>query len=102
MALEAVQAVRQAELKAAQIEKEASAAKEALLSEAKQKANKLIDTRVKEAQAKAEQELKAAERRSMELMEEAKAKAEKEIVFMKEIVKSKEQAAINLVLSSLI
>lgn len=102
MALESVQAVRQAELKAAQIEKDALAAKEALLSETRQKAKDLVDSKVKEAQAKAENDLRAAERRSMELMEEAKLRAEKEVIFMKELVKNKEQAAIDLVLSSLI
>jgi F0F1-type ATP synthase membrane subunit b/b' len=102
MALESVQAVRQAELKAAQIEKDALAAKEALLSETRQKAKDLVDSKVKEAQAKAENDLRAAERRSMELMEEVKLRAEKEVIFMKELVKNKEQAAIDLVLSSLI
>lgn len=102
MALESVQAVRQAELKAAQIEKDASAQREALLADAKQKAKDLADTRMKEAHAKAENDLKAAERRSMELLEEAKKKAEKEVIFMKELVKNKEQAAIELVLSNLI
>ncbi len=102
MALESVQAVRQAELQAAQIEKEAIAKKEALLADAKQKAKEFIETRMKEAQAKAENDLKAAERRSMELLEDAKQKADKEVLFMKELVMNKEQAAIELVLTNLI
>lgn len=102
MALESVQAVRQAELKAAQIEKEASSKREAILAEAKQRSKNLVDTKISEAQMKAENDLKAAERRSMEMMEEAKKRAENEVILMRELVKNKEQGAIELVLSSLI
>jgi F0F1-type ATP synthase membrane subunit b/b' len=102
MAIESVQAVRRAEVNAAQIEKEASAKRESILEEAKQKAKVLVTSRVKEAQAKAEDDLNKAGRRSMEIMEEAKVKAEKEVIFMKELVKNKEQAAIDLVLANVI
>ena len=102
MALESVQAVRQAELNAALIEKEAAAKREALITEAKQNAKLLVSSRIKEAQAKAENDLTTTGRQSMDIMEEAKTRAEKEVVFMKELVKNKEQAAIDLVLTIVI
>jgi F0F1-type ATP synthase membrane subunit b/b' len=102
MAIESVQAVRRAEVNAAQLEKEALTQKETILEEARQKAKTLVTSSVKEAQAKAENDLNIAGRRSTEIMEEAKIKAEKEIIFMKELVKNKEQAAIDLVLANVI
>lgn len=102
MAIESVQAVRRAEVNAAQLEKETLAKKEAILEEARQKAKALVTSRVKEAQAKAEDDLNKAGRRSTEILEEAKIKAEKEVIFMKELVKNKEQAAIDLVLANVI
>ena len=102
MVSESVQAVRKAEVNAAQIEKEALAKKEAILETAKQSAKSLVATRIKEAQVKAEAAVRQAEDRSKEILEESKSKAEKEVSFMKEIMKSKEQAAIDLVLASVI
>ncbi len=102
MALESVQAVRQAELNAARIEKEASVKREALLSDARQKAKDLVASSIREAQVKADKDLSTAYSRSTRLLEEAQARAEKEVMFMKELVMNKEQAAIDLVLSNVI
>lgn len=102
MANETVQAVRQAELKAAQIEKDADTKKEALLLEAQQNAKLLISGLLKEAQGKADQRVKEADQKSTVIIENAKRKAEKDIFAMKEIIKNKEQAAIKLVISEVI
>lgn len=102
MAKETVQAVRQAELNAAQIEKEAFVKKEAILLEAQQNAKTMITSMTREAIAKAESDISAARHRGTENLEAARIKAEKEVLLIKEMIKGKEQAAINLVLSNVI
>lgn len=102
MAKETVQAVRNAELKAAQIEKDAVQKKEEILSKAQQEARGLIASTTKDAQAKADKALAEAEKSGAGLIEAAKLNAEKEILLLKEMVKNKEQAAIDLVLSNVI
>lgn len=102
MAIESVEAVRKAELMAAQMEKDALAEKERIISEAKQNAKALIAAMVKEASAKAEDELEKAKRHSEEIKEAARVDAEKEVLHLKDTVRSKEQAAIDLVLSNVI
>ena len=102
MAKESVQAVRQAELNAAQTERYALQRKEEILSEAGQKAKVLITSMTKQALDKAEYNLSAANQKGFEMMENAKIKAEGEALVMKEMVRSKEKAAINLVLACVI
>lgn len=102
MAKETVQAVREAEAKATQIEKDAIAKRDAILSKAGDDAKNLISSKTKEALAKAEQDLVQAQKEGEELLVTAKQKAEQEILLLKEFVKSKEQAAIDLVLSEVI
>lgn len=55
MAKETVQAVRNAEMSAAKMEKEALGKKETIIAEAHKKAKELSDFMVKEAQAKSGQ-----------------------------------------------
>lgn len=102
MAKETVQAVRQAELNAAQKEKDALMRKEEILSEARQNASNLIASMTKDAQEKAAAKLKAAELESSKMSETAKLKAESEVMIIKEMAKRKEDAAINLVLTTVI
>ena len=102
MAKETVQAVRQAELNAAQIEKDATAEKDAILSKAQEDAKISVTSITKDALAKAKQDLEQAEVQGAELMEFAVQRVEQEILMLKEMVKSKEQAAIELVLSQVI
>jgi len=102
MAKETVEAVRQAELRAQEKEKEALQKKEAIISEAEKKAKELIASMVKEANAKADKDLANARTRADEIIKEARAKSEKEIVLVKELAKMKEESAINLVLSEVI
>lgn len=102
MPKETVQAVRKAELSAAQIEKDALAQKEAILLEAQQNAKALVTSKVKEAQAKAEKDFKEVDRRSLESIEDAKLKAESEVLQLKKSIKNKEQVAIDLVLKKVL
>ena len=102
MAKETVQAVRNAELSAVKKEKEVIQKKEAILVEAQQTAKKIIASMTNKAQDKAGRDLEEAVRQGVELTESAKQKVEKEICFIKEMVKSKEQAAIDLVISNVV
>jgi hypothetical protein len=56
----------------------------------------------KEASLNAEKELNAARFKGNEMMEEVKNRAENEVLLMKEMLKDKEQAAIRLVISTII
>jgi vacuolar-type H+-ATPase subunit H len=102
MAKEMVQAVRQAELKAAQMERDSAAKREAILNEAQQNAKTLITSMTKEASAKAAKELKSARLKEAETLESARIKAENEVILIREMMKGKEQAVIDLVLSEII
>lgn len=102
MALKTVQAVRQAEANAAQREKDALQRKEDILAKAGQDAKALMDTMAKQAAEKAERNLAEAVKRGQEQLEEARLKAEGEVLIMKEMAERKEEAAIHLILSSVI
>jgi vacuolar-type H+-ATPase subunit H len=102
MAKETVQAVRQAELNAAQIERDAIEKKDTLLSDAQQNAKMLVTSRTKEAFLKAERNLVLANEQGAQLLQSAILKADNEVLLLKEMVKGKEQVAIDKVLSSLI
>ena len=102
MAKETVLAVRQAEEKAAQIEKEATLKGEEMIQKAKDEAKILVSSMTKENLKAAEKKLADTQITGEKLMKEALQKAEKEIILLKEIVKSKEQSAINLCLSEVI
>ncbi|WFR55316.1 hypothetical protein QA584_17090 [Anaerocolumna sp. AGMB13025] len=102
MAIEIVQAVRKAEQDAYGKEKETFQQAEAIVQKANEDAKVLISSITKEVLSKAENDLKQAELQGAELMVTAVQKAEKEILLLKEIVKSKEQTAIELVLSEVL
>ena len=102
MANEIVQAVRKAEQEAVKTEKEASQKAEAIILKANDDSKNLIVSMTKEIQAKAQKDLIQAQLQGEELMVTAVQKAEKEILLLKEVVKSKEQKAIDLVLSEVI
>ncbi len=102
MAKETVQAVRQAELNAAEKEKEALLEKEKILSDAKQEAKTLIAKMTKQALDVAEHNLFLANQQGVEMMDAAKKRADNEVLLMKEMAKNKEEVAINLVLSNVI
>lgn len=102
MAKETVQAVRQAELNAAQIERDAIQKKETIISEAVISAKEIISTMTKAAREEAERKLSLANKKGIEMMSEAKIRAEKEALLMQQMAQSKEEAAINLILSKVI
>lgn len=102
MAQDTVQAVRQAELNAANKEKEALQKKESILTKAQQDAKELIASKVSETQMLSEKKLKNASNQGEERLEAAKRKADQEVLILQEMVKSKEQAAIDFIISSLI
>ncbi|MDF2820957.1 MAG: hypothetical protein K0R15_1398 [Clostridiales bacterium] len=102
MAKETVQAIREAELKASQIEKDAAGKRDEIILKAEEDAKVKISSVIKEALAKAEQDLEQAQFQGTERMKNAVIKAEQEILELKEMVKSKEQVAIDLVLAQVI
>lgn len=102
MAKETVKAVRDAEIAAEKLIKESLEKKDAILSEARKKAGKILADMTDEAQKKAENDIKDAVRRSELIIEEAKKEAEKEVRQLIEMAKTKEEDAINLVISSVV
>ena len=102
MAKETVQAVRQAELNAAEKERNAILEKDQILNEAQQEAKALLARMTEQALNSAERNLVLANQQGVEMMESAKKRVEKEVILMKEMARSKEEAAINLVLSNVI
>jgi V/A-type H+/Na+-transporting ATPase subunit G/H len=102
MAKETVQAVRQAELKAAELERDTLSKKEKILSDAQLEAKTLVAAMTKQANETAERNLIKANQQGEQMMEAAKQRAEAEVIMMREMAKSKEEAAINLVLSNVI
>jgi V/A-type H+-transporting ATPase subunit G/H len=102
VAKETVEAVRLAELNAAEREKEAIQKKEEMLLEAQQNAAALITSMEKDSLAKAQRDVNDAIRRGKENMVIARKNAEKEALILKELAKEKEKEAIQLVLSDVI
>lgn len=102
MAKETVEAVRQAELNAAQKERDAFHKKETILSEAQQNAKSMVTSMTKEALIKAERNLALANQQGIERMEASKLNADNEVLLIKEMAHRKEEAAIKLVLSTAI
>jgi hypothetical protein len=102
VAIEIVQAVRQAEQDAERVEKEASLKAEAIVQKANEDAKALLLSMTKETLGNSEKDLKQAKLKGAELLVFAAQKSEKEIHLLKEMVKSKEQSAIDLVLSEVI
>lgn len=102
MAKETVEAVRQAELNAAKLENEALMKKEQMIQEAMEEAKSLLSSRTKEALVNSARELEKTSIDSDNLMKEAIFRAEQEIILLKDLVNSKEKAAIDLVLCEVI
>ena len=102
MAKETVQAVRQAELDALQKEREALQKKDSIIAEAEQQAKLIINSSIKQAMEKAENDFAKAKQHGEEIANAARLKAEDEVLLMKEMASRKEEAAIKLVLSSVL
>lgn len=102
MAIETVQAVRQAELNAEQKEKDAMLKRDAILADAEHNSKIMITTMTRSALTKAEHDIADAQNQGTEMMEAARIKAKNEVQLIKQILQRKEQEAIKLVLSSVI
>lgn len=102
MAKKTVQAVRQAELDAEKMEKEALTKKEEIIAQAHLTAKTLMTSMTKEAMSKAEQALNATKLQTNEIMETSIQKAQNEVLILEEMLKSKEKSAIDLILSNVI
>lgn len=101
MAVETIEAVRNAEQFAMQKEKEALKERDAILLKAQQDANELISVTTKGAQKKAKSDLEMAQIQGTKVIEEAKLRANGEIIKLKETVSKKEQEAIKLIISTI-
>lgn len=102
MAIETVEAVRQAELNAAQIEKEAAKECDAIFLKAQKDADEIISSMTKEALEKAKSDLGQTKIKSKTLMKEAEKRAAEGIEKIKKTAKKKEQPAIDLVISEIV
>lgn len=102
MAKETVQTIRKAEIAATEAEKEALKKKEAIILEAQQKASEMTDAMINGVQDKAQKEYEKAVQKGREMTEAARLGAEREISILKELVKNKEEAAIDLVISTVV
>ncbi|HAN21999.1 MAG: hypothetical protein A2Y15_05515 [Clostridiales bacterium GWF2_36_10] len=99
MAIEAVEAVYQAEQNAIQKEKEAVKERDAILLKAQQEANEMISAITKEALEKVKNKLQEANTQGEKVVETSKIRANEEIIKIKEIVDKKSCEAINFIIS---
>lgn len=102
MASETVQAVRQAEISAATIEKDAHKEKEIIIEQARHDGQEMITSLTRDARVKGEKAYENAIERGEELIETMKQNAEKEVLLMREMASQKERTAIDLVLSTVV
>jgi V/A-type H+-transporting ATPase subunit G/H len=102
MAKETIQSIRQAELKAEQIEKDAYDKHEELINKALDEAKTIVSNMTNEAKLQGSKELELAKSQGKSIMDEVVERAEKEIMLLKELSKGKEKEAIQLVLSEII
>ena len=102
MAKETVQAVREAELNATQIEKNAEIKRAFIISKAQEDAETAISSTTTNARLKLNQELEQMKLQVEKLMEEAEQKALMDIVVLKEVAQKNERTAIDIVISTII
>lgn len=102
MAKDIVEAVRNAELKANQTEKNAYSESEQIIKKAENDAKVFSAAQVKEAEERAEAMLKTAELQSKKLFEKANNEALQEIAALNSKAKQKEAEAVKLVYSELV
>lgn len=101
MAKETIQAVKQAEMDAAEMEKDAHIKSEELISKALSDAKTLVSTMTKEAKASADKKLEQTKIQGASLMQEVVERTQNEITLMKELAVGKEKEAIKLVISEI-
>ena len=101
MAMESVEAVRQAERHAAQTEKDAAQRQQELIAQAEADARTRIGQMTSNAQAQAQKELQMAQEKADALLSEARESVRLEINRMNDSVKDRERAAVELVMSAI-
>ncbi|MDD4188687.1 MAG: hypothetical protein PHX37_01200 [Eubacteriales bacterium] len=101
MVKETIDAVLQAELEAEQIEKNALELRERIIEEAHSSAQKLISGMEKDASEKALRDSELARRRGEEIIVSHERIAQVEISRIREQIKSRKSAAIEMVISEL-
>ena len=99
MAKETIQSIKEAELKAEQIGRDAHRESEELIHNAIKEGQTIVSNMEKETKLQSKKELEAANNQGKRLMKEVLEKTEKEIVLLKELAKGKEKEAIQLVIS---
>lgn len=102
MAKDTVEAIRQAEQKALQLEKDTALQQEVILQKAKEEAEHIVAAAVKEVLEIAKLDMEKAVVQGKKIMEDATNRAEKEILQLKERVKAKEPETLSLIVSSII
>ena len=102
MAKETINAVRQAEIKAVEIENAAIAKKEEILRNAHLQAKNIVNEAVMKAQEAARSERCDAEQRAEQIVKAAKEKAENDVNILKTISKEKAAVVIDKILESVV
>ena len=101
MAQETINTIREAELAADQLEKDATEKGNRILQEAKRKAEELYYKITEEARTKAEAKLTAAQQQGDQIIARELELGDKEIEGMVKVAAAKETEAVKLVLSEL-
>lgn len=101
MVKETIDAVLKAEQDAEQTEKDALLLRDQILAEANVSAEKLASDMIRDASEKAVLEMEIARRSGKEIALSHEQKAQDEIARIKEVIKQKEKAAIDMVISQL-
>lgn len=102
MVKETIDAIREAEFSASELEKEAVKKREEILSNAQVQAKTIVASVTKDAMTKAELDMEQARLQGLKLMEIALQNAEKEILVLKEETTYKKNSIIEIILSDLI
>jgi len=101
MAIETVEAVRQAENRAEEKEKTAQKEKQVILATAQKEARELEKNSLKEATEKSKKNLQKAQLDGQSIINNTVKKAEEEVANLRNSIKEKEQKAIDLVISQI-
>lgn len=102
LAKEMIEAVRQAELKAQETEKNAEVESSAILRQAEEQANKILEESTKRAKEQAEKKKQEVIRQDEEFTKRLLLEAEQEIAVLHTHAQEKEPEAIRLILSELL
>lgn len=102
MAKEIVNVVKEAELKALEVEAEAKKACESMLIKAQEEAKAIVQRELELVGAQGKRALEEAQKLSEKKMSEIIQRATEEKVRLEEVTKTKEQLAIKLILSEII